>query len=110
MKDKTFYTIINICVVIGAMIVAIIIAPLVVHHASSPIANDVHYITQAKVISVDTASDTVQIEDSYGEVWEFFGTENFQKDNSIVVLMDNKGTSTVYDDEILSVRLDPFAD
>ena len=41
---------------------------------------------------------------------EFFGTENFQKDNSVIVLMDNQGTSTIYDDEILSVRLDPFAD
>ena len=109
MKDKTFYTIINICVVIDLVIVTIFVVSLI-HRASSPMTNDTNYTMQAKVVDVDTASDTVQIEDSHGEIWEFFGAENFQKDNSVIVLMDNQGTSTIYDDEILSVRLDPFAD
>ena len=109
MKDKTFYTIINICVVIDLVIVTIFVVSLI-HRATSPTTNDTNYTMQAKVIDVDTASDTVQIEDSHGEIWEFFGTENFQKDNSVIVLMDNQGTSTIYDDKILSVRLDPFAD
>lgn len=108
MKDKTFYTIINICAVIALIIIAIVMASLA-HQVISRTTNDTNYTMQAKVIGVDTTSDTVQIEDSHGEVWEFFGTENFQKDNSVIVLMDNQGTSTVYDDEILSVRLDPFA-
>lgn len=108
MKDKTFYTIINICVVIDLVIVTIFVVSLI-HRASSPTTNDTNYTMQAKVVDVDTASDTVQIEDSHGEIWEFFGTENFQKNNSVIVLMDNQGTSTIYDDEILSVRLDPFA-
>lgn len=109
MKDKTFYTIINICVVTHLVIVTIFVVCLI-HRTNSSTTNDTNYTMQAKVINVDTASDTVQIEDSHGEVWEFFGAENFQKDNSVIVLMDNQGTSTVYDDEILSVRLAPFAD
>lgn len=108
MKEKTFYTIISICAVIA--IIMSIIATVILHYITSPTNNNAHYITQAKVISVDTVSDTVQIEDSHGEIWEFFGTENFQKDNFVIALMDNQGTSTIYDDEILSVRLDPFAD
>lgn len=109
MENKTFYAIINICVVTHLVIVTIFVVCLI-YRASSPTTNDTNYTMQAKVIDVDTTSDTVQIEDSHGEIWEFFGTENFQKDNSVIVLMDNQGTSTVYDDEILSVRLDPFAD
>jgi hypothetical protein len=108
MKDKTFYTIINICVVITFVMIAIVIASLT-YHVTSGTTNDTTYIIQAKVIGIDTASDTVQIEDSHGEVWEFFGAENFQKGNSVIVLMDDQSTSTVYDDTILSVRLDPFA-
>ena len=88
MKDKTFYTIINICVVIDLVIVTIFVVCLI-HRATSPTTNDTNYTMQAKVIDVDTASDTVQIEDSHGEIWEFFGTENFQTDNSVIVLMDN---------------------
>ena len=107
MKEKTFYTIINTCVVIGFVIVAIVTVSLI-HQVASPTDNNTHYVTQAKVISIDTTANTVQIEDSHGEVWEFFGTENFQKGNSVIVLMDDQSTSTVYDDTILSVRLDPF--
>jgi hypothetical protein len=107
MKDKTFYTIINICAVIALIMIAIVTASLT-HHITSCTTNDTTYTMQAKVIDVDTVSDTVQIEDSHGEVWEFFGTENFQKGNSVIVLMDDQSTSSVYDDTILSVRLDPF--
>ena len=103
MKEKTFYT----CIAIGFVIIVIVLTSLI-HQTTLPTANNTHYITQAKVIGINTVSDTVQIEDSHGEVWEFFGTENFQKGNSVIVLMDDQSTSTVYDDIILSVRLDPF--
>ena len=104
MKEKTFYT----CIAIGFVIIIIVLTSLI-HQVTLPIDNNTHYVTQAKVIGIDTASDTVQIEDSHGKVWEFFGAENFQKGNSVIVLMDDQSTSTVYDDTILSVRLDPFA-
>lgn len=107
MKEKTFYTIINTCIAIGFVIIFIVLISLI-HQATLLTANNTHYITQAKAIGIDTASDTVQIEDSHGEVWEFFGVENFQKGNSVIVLMDDQTTLTVYDDTILSVRLDPF--
>lgn len=107
MKEKTFYTIINACMVIGLIIAALMAASLI-HQVTSPIANNTCYITQAKVIDTDTTSDTVQIEDTHGEVWEFFGAGSFQKGNSVFVFMDNQKTSTIYDDKILSVRLDPF--
>ena len=109
MKEKTFCTIINICVIIGFIVTVLTTASLI-RQVTSPTANDTRYITQAEVIGTDATSDTVQIEDTRGEVWEFFGTESFQKGNSVIVLMDNQKTSTIYDDEILSVRLDPFAD
>lgn len=107
MKEKTFYTIINACVVIG-FIIAVLTTASLIRQVTSPTANNTRYITQAEVISTDATSDTVQIEDTHGEVWEFFGAEDFQKGNSVVVLMDNQKTSTIYDNEILSVRLDPF--
>ena len=106
MKERTFYAIINTCAVI-AIIMTIIVIISFAHQAS--FINDTRYIIEAKVIGIDTTTDTVQIEDTHGEVWEFFGVNNFQKNNPVVVLMDNQKTSTKYDDKILSVRLDPFA-
>lgn len=106
MKEKTFYAIINTCVAIAILMTIIVIASFA-HQASS--INDTRYIIEAKVIGTDTVTDTVQIEDTHGEVWEFFGVNNFQENDSVIVLMDNQKTSTIYDDEILSVCLDPFA-
>lgn len=106
MKDKTFYTIINICAVIAIIMIIIVIASLV-HQVS--FVNDTHYLIEAKVIGIDTTTNTVQIEDTHGEIWEFFGINDFQENDSVIVLMDNQKTSTPYDDEILSVRSDPFA-
>ena len=108
MKEKTFYTIINICVVIG-FIVAVLTAASIIRQVTSPTANDTRYITQSEVLRVDTTSDTVHLEDTHGEVWEFFGINDFQENDSVIVLMDNQKTSTKYDDKILSVRPDPFA-
>ena len=106
MKEKTFYAIINTCVAIAILMTVIVIASFA-HQASA--INDTHYIIEAKVIGTDTTTDTVQIEDTHGEVWEFFGINDFQENDSVIVLMDNQKTFTKYDDEILSVRLDPFA-
>lgn len=107
MKEKTFYTIISICVTI-AIIMIIIVTVSLVHQIASTTINETRYIVKAKVIDVNTITDTVQIEDTRKEVWEFFGINNFQKGDSIIVLMDNQKTHTIYDDKILNVRLDPF--
>lgn len=112
--DKTIYAILNTCVVVIIIMTIVAIASFVHYvfsindtHCTSSI-NDTHYVIEAKVVDINTATDTVQIEDTHGEVWEFFGVNNFQKNDSIIALMDNQGTSTIYDDEILSVRPDPF--
>ena len=108
MKDKTFDIFINTCIIIAIILIVIVMAAFA--HAIFHPVNNTQYVIEAKIINIDTFTDTVQIEDSHGEVWEFFGTENFQKGDSVIVLMDNQKTSTIYDDEILSVRLDPVAD
>ena len=108
MKEKTFYTIINTCVII-AIIMTIIVITSLIHQITYTTINETHYVIETEVINVNTTTDTIQIKDTHGEVWEFFGIDNFQEGDSIIVLMDNQKTHTIYDDEILNVHFDPFA-
>ena len=56
------------------------------------------------VTDVNYVTDTVQIEDFNGEIWEFHGCEDWVEDDICSVIMYDNGTEIIYDDVILSVR------
>ena len=59
------------------------------------------YTRMAQVVEIDTINDTVVCADSTGEAWEFYGVEDWQEGDFIVLTMDNNGTKNIYDDEII---------
>lgn len=67
------------------------------------------YVLRAEVVKVDLLEDYVVCEDINGEAWEFYGVDDFQQGEFVLLLMNDNATETIYDDEILDVRLDPFA-
>lgn len=52
---------------------------------------------------VEVIDDTVYITDSTGNVWSFYGSEDWQTGDYAAMIMDNNGTDTIYDDVILQV-------
>lgn len=62
------------------------------------------YATTAVVVSCNKETDIVICEDYNGELWEFFGVEDWQKNDVITLTMDTCGTDKVYDDKIVSTR------
>lgn len=67
------------------------------------------YVLRAEVVEVDPFKDCAVCEDINGEAWEFYGADDFQQGEFVLLLMNDNATETIYDDEILDVRLDPFA-
>lgn len=67
------------------------------------------YILRAEVIEVNPLEDTVVCEDINGKAWEFYGADDFQQGEFVLLLMNDEATETIYDDEVLDVRIDPFA-
>lgn len=67
------------------------------------------YVLRAEVVKVDFLDDGVMCEDINGEAWEFYGADDFQQGEFVLLLMNDNATETIYDDEVLDVRLDPFA-
>lgn len=50
--------------------------------------------------------EVIQLEDSAGEVWEYLPEENdnWQIGQSVILLMSDNGTDTIYDDIIININ------
>lgn len=49
-------------------------------------------------------NDTVTVEDSNGNLWDFYGVEDWQVGDGCSLLMDNNGTENIEDDIIISTQ------
>ena len=56
------------------------------------------------VVEVNYDEDIVSVEDFNGNIWEFYGCEDWMEGDVCALLMNDCGTAEVTDDEIVSVR------
>ena len=66
------------------------------------------YPLTTRVIQIDEDSDCVSVEDCMGNLYSFIGIEEWETGMTCTVIMDSKGTETIDDDEIVSVRYSSF--
>lgn len=66
---------------------------------AEPISNS-YYALTAQVVEIDKTADVVTCEDSNGNLWDFYGVEDWQKGDCVSLLMNTNGTENIYDDEI----------
>lgn len=57
----------------------------------------------AEMSVIDTAENLVSVVDNNGNIWKF-EDEGFSVGDNVMVIMNNKGTDTIYDDEIVAVK------
>ena len=62
------------------------------------------YALTAQVIDIDYLKDEVICADYDGNIWSFFGSEDWQINDFVSLLMDNNNTPMIYDDIIMSAR------
>ena len=87
------------------LIVALIIlicALFFVAAVSQPVAQT--YANTGRVMAISAGTDTVVVEDYNGNLWAFYGVEDWQEGDCVSLVMSDAGTEEIYDDEILSVR------
>ena len=56
------------------------------------------------VVEVDNVQDLVTFKDFTGNLWTFHGVEDWYVDDICACIMNDNGTSIIYDDIIVSVR------
>lgn len=64
------------------------------------------YPLSTTVKSINTTTDTVAVEDYNGNLWEFYGTEDWEVGDRCSLVMDTNGTPSIYDDPIVSQKYD----
>lgn len=62
------------------------------------------YALTTKVTSVNEETDEVECEDFNGNIWVFKGVSDWCEGDIASLIMDNKGTKDIYDDEIVNAR------
>ena len=74
--------------------------------APQPQENTVEIIYPATMVVTETdlMTDTVTLKDSTGNLWAFYGVEDWQIGDVASVLMETNNTAEIRDDRILNVR------
>lgn len=64
------------------------------------LTNGWYYALATEVIEIDHEADIVTCEDCNGNLWEFYGAENWEVGDNANLLMNSKGTPKIEDDKI----------
>ena len=63
-----------------------------------------YYALTTQVIEIDEESDAVVVEDFNGNLWEFYGIEDWQVGDCASLIINSRGTVSVEDDRIEDAR------
>lgn len=61
----------------------------------------IDYTLSTKVFELDEENDVVTVEDENGNLWDFYGCEDWLINDNCILLMNNNNTSNIYDDIII---------
>lgn len=107
MKKNNYLTIGNIIIVILVIIIGLwlfTIAAIDTTNNTNEITTESIYAMTTKVVDIDKESDIVTVKDSTGNLWEFYGVEDWEIGDCASMVMNNMGTDSIYDDEIISAQ------
>ena len=62
------------------------------------------YPMSAIVTEINYTDDLVTITDFEGYSWQFYGVEDWHKNDICACIMNDMGTETIYDDEIIKTH------
>lgn len=80
----------------GVTLVAAIVTTIVVSHEYYPMCGT--------ITDINTNEDYFIITDFNGENWIYEGIEDWQIDDIVACIMDNKGTLSIKDDSIVKIK------
>lgn len=104
---KDFITALLIIVLVFALIALCI---FIVTHGQKPkdigenLTNGWYYALTTKVVAIDQEADIVTCEDCNGNLWEFYGVEDWEVGDCASLLMESHGTAKIEDDTIRDAR------
>ena len=93
-----------IVVMVGLACAGFILGSDAIHNDDTSATDGNYYALTCEVVEIDREANTVTCEDYNGNLWEFYGTEDWQEGDCASLLMNSKGTPSIYDDAIEGAR------
>lgn len=87
---------------IGTLAITAAITALTVTAGAAPALH--LYPNAAEIVEIDRTSDLVTCSDGAGNLWAFWGSEDYETGDMVALIMDSRGTSDIRDDAIVAVR------
>lgn len=81
-------------------LLTLILATMILTSCSS--GKSTIYPETGKVVSI--SGDAVMVETSTGNIFEFYGSEDWFVDDTVSMIMDSCGTANVKDDVVVTVK------
>lgn len=66
------------------------------------------YPMTAIIVHTSTYTDTVTVKDFNGNLWQFKGVEDYEVGDIVSLIMNDKGTEKIFDDEIIKAQYDGY--
>lgn len=92
---------------ISIVTVILLLASCVIFAGAGSKTENLYALTTV-VVTLESDTDTVVVEDATGHIWAFYGIEDWQLGDGASLLMSDSGTENICDDEILSARYTSF--
>ena len=89
-------------VICALMVLELLVAGAAMGRAKGETIEDVYAITTV-VVELDHRNDTVTCQDFNGNLWAFYGVEDWMVGDVATLMMWNAETDTIYDDEVVGV-------
>lgn len=95
-------TLIATLAVVALIVVLIVLAAYGTHDEAlgTNLTNGWYYALTTQVVEIDTENDVVTVEDSNGNLWDFYGVEDWEIGDCASLLMNSRGTEKVTDDRV----------
>lgn len=93
-------------IIITTIAIIALIAGIATFAANAHINNTIDrlYPLNTVVQEINKEADTVTCADCNGNLWEFYGVEDWQEGDFATMIMDTCGTTNIFDDEIVKVE------
>lgn len=87
-------------------VICIMICTIIIVLGVCFICNDDNIVHQYPMTAVvnEIKDDSVYCVDYNGNIWVFEDSEDWQEDDIVSLLIDDMGTTTIYDDEIIALH------
>lgn len=95
---------IGIFIFILCVAIAVVFTLFLKEETKVSMTNGEYYSLTTKIVSIDRKTDFIICKDCNGNLWTFYGSEDWEINDCASLLMNTQGTKEIFDDTIEAAK------